>query len=135
MQRKTRVETLLFIPDDILDAYRDEAVRQVAASWARRPLAVIDQQLRAATDAALHPAPTRTHDPLLVFAAFLALIGWTACTAWWTWLALDTGLTLWTTFAGVGAGVLLAGIIAGIRFKPTRVRSGTRRRGPGVLSR
>lgn len=131
MQRKTRVDTLLFIPDDILDAYRDEAAQQVAASWARRPLAVIDQQVRAATDAAL----TRTHDPLLVFAACLALLGWTACTGWWTWLALDTGLTLWTTFAGVGTGILLAGIIAGVRFKPTRVRLGARDHGPQVVSR
>ena len=123
MQRKPSVATLLFIPDDILAAHLDDASLQVAESWAQRPVRVREQ-----TSADAPPPVTRSNalsqDRMLVLAASLALVGWGVCTGWWAWLAVDTGMTLWTGFAGAGAAGLLLGLVATARLAHT----GRRRR-------
>lgn len=123
MQRKPSVDTLLFIPDDILAAHLDDASRQVAESWARRPVLV-----RERTSAEAPPPVARrnalSQDRMLLLAASLALVGWGVCTGWWAWLAVDTGMALWRGFAGVGAAVLLIGLLATVRLAQT----GRRRR-------
>lgn len=132
MQRKPSVgtDTLLFIPDDILETYREEASQQVAMSWALRPVDVIERHVAVAHSsgpAAVSPRPTY-QDRLLVVAAYMALIGWTVCTGWWTWLAVDTGDTVWTAFAGGGGVTLLIGLIAAARLRPTRLPAPAPRR-------
>ena len=114
MQRKPSVDTLLFIPDDILAVHLDDASLQVAESWAERPVRVAEGTSPEAPPVARSNALGQ--DRMLVLAACLALVGWGVCTGWWAWLAVDTGMTLWTGFAGVGAAVLVLGMVATARL-------------------
>lgn len=125
-RRRPTVDTLLFIPDDIVIAFQDEAIVQVAETWATRPL-------RARTPTADQAAPTSRSPSLLglgtapkpgvlLFAALLALVGWAVCTGIWTWFAIDTGSTTWAALAGIGGITMVAGVVATTRLmlKPTR---------------
>lgn len=131
-RRRPTVDTLLFIPDDIVAAFQNEAVLQVAESWAERPLRPLAQM--AATAAArpriggLGPVPKHG---VLLFAALLALVGWAVCTGVWTWFAIDTGATMWKALAGVGAVALILGAVATTRLmlapRPRRQPAGAHR--------
>lgn len=122
MPRKPTVDSLLFIPDDILAAFGDEATLQVAESWLHRPVRVDEGDV--GESGALARVATRSlQDRVLAFAACLALVGWSVCTGLWTWLAMDTGETVWTAFAGAGAVALLLGVVAVLRFRHVRSRT------------
>lgn len=136
MQREPAVDTALYLPDHLLEIYQEDAARQVADSWATRPIRTA--QSAPANDAEQAPdgAEPRTRDTMLTVAAVLALLGWTACTGWWTLLAIDTGTTMWTAFAGVGIGSLAIGtvlalrsLITGSRARPADPQAGVRHAG------
>lgn len=129
MQPKPTVDTLVFIPDEIVAAHHDEAARQVARSWARRPLALAAPRTgeRTGTPERARGEHALQHDRMLVVAVYLALAGWAVCTGLWTWLAVDTAETIWIAFAGTGAVALLVGLVATVRFRPTSLVTASRR--------
>ncbi|MEX0657610.1 MAG: hypothetical protein WD080_00600 [Egibacteraceae bacterium] len=116
MQRKPAVDTALYLPDHLLEIYQEDAARQVVDSWATRPVRTAPPSPAGLVEQAPDGAQPRTRDTMLTVAAILALLGWTACTGWWTWLAIDTGATMWTAFAGVGIASLVIGTILALRF-------------------
>lgn len=116
------VEVPTYIPDDILDAYAEEARLHVEDTWSDRlvPTAVT-----------VTPVPAAARGPLAgwsakdrafaLLAGKMAFVGWTLLVALWSWLAWTTGSGTWTAFAAVGLITLGPGIAALVHLSGTRL--------------
>ncbi|HVM15111.1 MAG TPA: hypothetical protein VM287_12400 [Egibacteraceae bacterium] len=131
MRRDPTTETPLFIPQEITEAYGEEASQKVSETWVDRPAPVRTAPVRDASPQT--PAHLALQRPVkgswrsspewaarqrlfFVFAVHTALVGWAVCTGWWAWLAYDTGSTTWLTIAAAGAVALLLGLVGSLRL-------------------
>lgn len=116
MDRKRSITQPLYVPDEFVAAYGEEAHRQVVRS-ARRAATTIAPPSRSATRA-WRPSELRA-----VRLAVIAGVGtWAALVMLWFWFALQTGSWVWTAAAAVGAITLLLAAAALPRLSLFRTR-------------
>lgn len=121
MHNDPSIDVPLFIPEDIQAAYQDEAAATVVharedRSQNRTAVAVAPQSAprRAPQRAPQRAARRGTDRAFVVLAVLLGLAGVAACTAWWTWLANETGSAIWNNFAVGGGAALILGAITAV---------------------
>lgn len=118
MHTEPSITEPLYIPDEITDAYADDAAWQVSESRTRRP-ARASSATRTGATAAL-ARTTLAQRRCIVAAVSLVLTGLGLCTAWWTTLAISSDQGIWTVFSFGGGTlwVLATAVALSFRFPP-----------------
>lgn len=121
MHNDPSIDVPLFIPEDIQAAYQDEAAATVVHAREGRSQngTAVAVAPRSAPRRAPRRAPQRaarqgTDRAFVVLAVLLGLAGVAACTAWWTWLANETGSAMWNNFAVGGGAALVLGAVTAV---------------------
>lgn len=117
MHNDPSIDVPLFIPEDIQAAYQDEAAATVVHAREGRSqnrTAVAVAPRRAPRRAPQRAARQGTDRAFVVLAVLLGLAGVAACTAWWTWLANETGSAMWNNFAVGGGAALVLGAVTAV---------------------
>lgn len=119
MHTEPSITESLYIPDEITDAYADDAAWQVSESRTRPPSRASSTTRTGAT-AALSRT-TLAQRRCIVAAVSLILTGLGLCTAWWTSLAISSDQGIWTVFSFGGGTlwVLATAVALSFRFPPT----------------
>lgn len=138
MQPEPEASAPLFLPDELLRAYGDEARQRVQRSRpAPTPAAVRTPAPPAAPLPAAGPTPAAPPPPAAAPAAptggldaplvslrqvlWVAAVGWAFLVLVWLWLAVRTGAVIWLAIAALGTGAL-ALASAGLRDRTTPPR-------------
>ncbi|HVL98547.1 MAG TPA: hypothetical protein VM324_04565 [Egibacteraceae bacterium] len=114
MQPDPSIDTPLFIPDHLQDVYQEDAALQVRTTRAAAPAPARPRSAHSAV--AVSSSAARTQRAFVLLAAVLALVGGAVCTAWWAWLAHDTGSTLWNNFAVGGGVAVVLGVVTCVGY-------------------